>query len=183
MVGGRSEYQQLHAQLEGEESSLTDEELLAICRQLVVLAPREADSWWHLALELDAQLGELREQGGAPFREDPSFVEMIRAYDRAIELDRTDVAFPYNKGRNLAKAGLLDEAYDAFMLAGTTELAHPGDIEWPAAWHFESAAEVALKSGREDKALAAAQAAIDTGEADDLDAERMITRLEQEAAE
>jgi hypothetical protein len=171
------EYRHISALLAKDDSGLSEDEQLDLARRLTELAPAQPDSWWSVATQIDWML---RNLDGDGLREHPLFPELISAWDQAMALDKKDAAIPYNKARALYRAGLLDQAYEAFMLAGRTELAHPStDIEWPAEWHFENAADVALESGRRTLALAAAQAAVDAG-ASDADAASMLARLLEE---
>ena len=171
------EYRHIGAVLARENSGLGDEERLELARNLTRLAPAQADSWWSVATQLDWML---RDIDGEQLRDHPLFPELVSAWDRAMALDRTDAATPYNKARALRRAGLLQEAYEALMLAGRTEMAHPSvDAAWPADWHFEGAAEVALECGNQELALSAAQAAIDAG-ASDGDALALLERIREE---
>jgi len=45
------------------------------------------------------------------------FPELLAAWDRAMALDQTDAATPYNKARVLYRARMMSDAYEAFMLA------------------------------------------------------------------
>ena len=170
------EYRHVSTVLARENSDLADEQRLALARRLAELAPAQADSWWSVATQIDWMLKDLL---GAPLAEHPLFPELIAAWTRAIKADPSDSSSPYMKGRDLHRAGLFEDAYAAFMLAGKTETAHPSDIEWPAYWHYEHAVFDALECGREDLALPAARAAIDAG-AQDTDAASLIDRVASE---
>ncbi|MBE0418344.1 MAG: hypothetical protein IBX63_11320 [Coriobacteriia bacterium] len=173
------EYRHLSALLEREDSDLPDEERLNLARRLTALAPKQADSWWSVATQIDWML---RDAAGEDLREDPLVDELILAWDRVTELDPTDAAAPYNKSRILRSVGRLREAYDALMLAGKTEQAHPNrEIEWPAVFHYEDAAELALQLGDNELALSAAQAALAAG-ASDPSAAALLNRLRDEAS-
>jgi hypothetical protein len=172
----REDYEGLLSRLDDDD--LADGVALDISRQLVELEPERVDGWWAMASALAWSLGERR---GSTLRDDTRFDEMLRAYDRVIELDGTDAAAPYNKARMLARADRFADAYQAYMLAGRTESAHPrADIDWPAAWHYEQAAEMALRAGDAAGAQLAAEAAIGAGDVDDADAAELIARLRSE---
>lgn len=170
------EYRHVSTLLARENSGLSDEQSLELARRLTELAPAQADSWWSVATQIDWMLKDLL---GTALAEHPLFPELIAAWSRAIELDPSDAASPYMKGRDLHRAGLFEDAYAAFMLAGHTETVHPSDIEWPAHWHYENAVFDALECGRKDLASAAARAAIDAG-AEDADAATLIDRIASE---
>ena len=164
-----SEQERLRALWDDESVQLCEQEWLAILRQLLIFEPDDAGLWSALAFKLGYLLTDISEQGGLALRSDPMFWEMISAFERASELSPDDVAGPYNRAAAFKEAGLLEEAYPLYLQAGRLEVAHPGDIEWPAAWHFRHAAEVALELGRPDDARAALQEAVDLCGADDPD--------------
>jgi hypothetical protein len=178
MAAESDEYARLLALFQSEDDDASDSELLSSARRLAELKPDSVESWLPLANITDWML---RERRGTALRDDPLFPEMLAAYDKVIALDGTDSAEPYNKACMLARAGLLDDAYEGFMLAGRTEMAHPGDIDWPAGWHFEHAARVALEADDDERASRAAEAAFDSGDFEDASAESMLSRLRLEA--
>lgn len=171
------EYRHLSTVLAKEDAGLSDLERLGAARRLTELAPTQADSWWSVATQITWMLRDLE---GEPLRVHPQFSELIAAWDHAIAIDATDAAAPYNKAGVLSRAGLRSEAYDSLMAAGRTELAHPSsDVDWPAHWHFEDAAELALENDDTELARLAAQSAIDAGARDD-DAASLLERIRGE---
>lgn len=174
------EYRHVSTLLARESSDLSDQERLELARRVTELAPRQPDSWWAVATHI---VWMLRELDGEELRSHPLFPELIAAWNTAIALDGTDAAAPYNKAAALSRADLVRDAYAAFMLAGQTEVAHPStDIDWPAHWHFENAADSALACGDNELALLAAQAAIDAG-AEDADAASLLEHLRIEGSD
>ena len=172
------EYRHLSTVLDRDDPAVSDDERLDLARRLVRLAPAQAGSWWKLATQIDWML---RDVEGHELAQHPLFSELQAAWDRAIELDSSDAAAPYNKSTSLRRAGLLREAFTALMLAGATEAAHPSsDIEWPASWHFEDAASVALELSDHVSAIHAARAALGAGAADSSP-ECLLERLREES--
>ena len=174
------EVERLRSLFDSENPGLSDDEMRLAALRFAEIAPDDLDAWWALA-NIDYWL--LRDIEGSALRNDPRFEEMVVAYRHVIEIDPSDSAAPYNMATCLERAGAVDDAYDAYILAGDTETAHPRpEFEWPAWWHYEHATEVALAQHDRDKASFAAQKAVATGEAPDLSPGDMLTRLSAEAS-